>query len=55
MKKNYESPRTQVYTIVGQIHLMQQSMKIGSQKVSNSNDIGFARESNNDYSIWDND
>ena len=59
MKKNYDSPCTQVYTVVGQTHLMQnRSMKVNSsQKVSNSEDIGFVKDntSNQDYNVWDDD
>lgn len=59
MKKNYDSPCTQVYTIVGQTHLMDPSpMKVDSKnKVNNTSDIGFVKDNtaNQDYNVWDDD
>ena len=57
MKKDYESPRACVYTIIGQT-ILQGSIKVEStsgEKVSNSGDIGFVKgdRSNRNYDVWD--
>ena len=56
MKKQiYQSPRACAYNIIGKT-LISTSMKLGDsqEKVSNSNDIGFAKEHNSqgDKDLW---
>ncbi|MBQ6063740.1 MAG: hypothetical protein IJK42_07235 [Prevotella sp.] len=42
-KKMYQSPRTRVIDINGQRDLLDIDIPLGSQKVSNESDIGFAK------------
>ena len=55
MKKIYQSPCAQAYRITSKTFISQ-SMKVdGTEKVSNSADIGFVKDQNsqNDKNVWD--
>ena len=57
MKKIYQSPNVYAYKIVGKRFLLNTSIKVdGTDKVSNSSDIGFVKEQSSqsgDNSVWD--
>ena len=55
MKKSYQSPCAQAYRITSKTFISQ-SMKVdGTEKVSNSSDIGFVKEQNTQSgkNVWD--
>ena len=57
MKKQvYQSPRTCAYKLMGKTFISASDMKFSSDKVSDSNDIGFVKEDNSqsgDNNVWD--
>ena len=57
MKKQiYQSPRTCVYKLMGKTFISTSVRINTSDKVSDSNDIGFVKEDNSqsgDNSVWD--
>ena len=55
MKKQvYQSPRTCAYKLMGKTFISG-SMKFSSEKVNNSEDIGFVKEDNSqgNNNVWD--
>ena len=57
MKKIYQSPSACAYKITGRKAFVQTSIKLGNseEKVTNSTDIGFAKEENtqSNNNVWD--
>lgn len=51
--KTYTPPFLSVHTTTGELHLLNNSIKLGGDKVSDSSDIGFVRKKDDDENFWE--